>query len=744
MQLQHEEVSLHDLLVNLRARRRVIVWTVLASLAAATVYCVLATPRFDSTAVVQVQKDGSESLGLDSMLGGGAGATDSLSANVELETQAHILQSDSLALETIKILNLEHTADFDKKSFLSSLMSSKTDDASTPLENSPRRRVRALKIFQRNLTVQPVTGTRLIEISYMNPDPKVAADVVNTLTQALSDYTFQTRYQATNQTTKWLNEQLGGLRATSEGLQAKVLQLQRESGVYSQGTSDSQGKPQAYSIALDRLEQASQALRAAEQSRIVKEAISHAAESGDADLLSGLAGNTLSTDPGAAGNALAVIQNLRQQLATQQATLADAEVKYGSNYPKLDEMRAGIAQLQKNINQEIARVADRAKSDYQIAQQTEDSTRKQFEEAKKDASALNDKMIQYMVVREEADQSRTLYDDLLKRLDEAGVLAGLHSSNITVVDPGRASDKPKVPSFPKIYLSAFVIGLILGVALALLIHTLDRKISGITAFEEMFGENVFGALPLIEQTAKAEGSATGASSLAASLSPHSTYMEAVRAIRTSISLSQLREPPKVILVTSSIAGEGKSTFSVNLATTYAQSGKKTLLIDTDLRRGLLRMRLNIPRSKGLSELLAGVEAEPTIHAINGIPNLYLLATGTPPPNPTDLLSSASMREWIDRLRNSYDCIILDSAPVLPVTDSVALNSDVDVTVILGRSNYTEKVQVRRAFQILSRNSNHFIGLVLNGLDPRDASSSGYYGYHGYRDYVYGGEDASGQ
>ena len=186
------------------------------------------------------------------------------------------------------------------------------------LEDAPERRRRALAVFKKNLTVKPVAGTRLIEIDYLNPDPKLAAAVVNELTAELVDYTFQTRFIATNQASAWLTGQLSELRIQSEELQAKVVNLERDSGVYSLGTVDAQGREQAYSGVLDQLQQATTALALARQSRILKGAISQAAETGNAEMLSGLSGNTMLNSM-SMNNTLTLIQTLRQQESSQRA-----------------------------------------------------------------------------------------------------------------------------------------------------------------------------------------------------------------------------------------------------------------------------------------------------------------------------------------------------------------------------------------------------------------------------------------
>jgi capsular exopolysaccharide synthesis family protein len=727
--LPEKELTLRDLFLIYRRRRRIVYGTLLLFGALAAIYCAFCTRRYEATGTLQVQKESSDSMGLDNLMGAEADSySDPLDANINLQTQASILQSDTLALRTIEDLHMEGTQDFQRRwnpvGWVLGMFSPAgvPDPAQAKLEDAPRRRRSALVTFSNNLKVKPVSGTRLIEISYRNPDPKLAAAVVNKLAQNLIDYTFQTRYDATNQVSEWLSGQLGELRKNSEDLQEKVVDLQRQSGVYSLGVTDSQGHEQAYSGELDRLQQATLAMTQAEQSRILKGAIAQAASTGDAEMLSGLAGNTVGGNSQAMSNALALIQSLRQQEATQQAAIQEAEAKYGASYPKLVEMRGNVAGLERSIHQEVDRIRGRAKSDYAVAVQTEASTRSQYELAKQAASKLNDKAIEYSIAREEADQSRGLYEDLLKRLKEAGVLAGLKSSNITVVDPGRTPAKPNRPNVPLYMAIALGGGLFLGYCGALLVDTLDSKINGITDLEESLGHKILGALPLIDTAHLQEG-------LIAINEPQSTYVEALRAIRTAVLLLQSAAPPKVLLVASAISGEGKSTFSSNLAAVLTQHGQRVLLVEADMRRGAFRRRFHLRGEPGLSSLLTGQTEQPAFSHVAEAPNLDVLVSGHSAPDPAELLGSETMRTWIERWRQQYDFVVLDGTPVLPVTDSVILNSFADATLLLARDRMTEKVQVKRSYQTLTSDGKHYVGVVLNGLSQDD---SGYYGYYGYR------------
>jgi succinoglycan biosynthesis transport protein ExoP len=583
----------------------------------------------------------------------------------------------------------------------------------------------ALLVFGNSLKVKPSPGTRLIAISYLSSDPKVSAAVVNTLIESLIDYSFQTRFDATNQAAGWLSGQLSDLRQQSESLQRQVTDLESKSGVYSIGTVDAQGRTQSYSDVLDKLQSATTAVSQAEQNRILRGAILHAAENGDAEMLSGLAGNSLN---GAAVNSsLTVIQNLRGQQATEQATLQQAEAKYGRAYPKLDELRGNVAGIQRSIDQEIERLKGRAKSDYDNAVQTENDNRNQYNSLKAQADTLNNKSVNFAIVRQEADQSRELYQELLKKFKEAGLLEGLKGSTITVVDPGRIPGKPAKPNIPLYMAIAIVGGFFLGCCLALFADTMDSKINTIDEVERISNGNLLGITPLFDAKLAASNG-NGAPPLASLEDPQSLFIEAARALRTEILLKSSGEPSKVILVTSSVPGEGKTVLSANLAVLLAQSSKKVLLVDTDLRLGAMHTALNLPPGTGLSELLAGQVLQPEIHTVSAVPNLDALQAGATPANPSELLGSSSFERWLSVWREEYDYVVLDSAPLLPVTDSLTLATLSDITLLVARPGLTEKSQLGRSYQLLTRSSKHIVATVLNGLQPQEEGYSSYFGY----------------
>jgi succinoglycan biosynthesis transport protein ExoP len=745
-----DALTLLDLWKMLRRRRWVIFTILLLLIGAAIVASIFSTRRYEAKGEIQVQKDSSDALGLDAMMGSAAGATDALDANITLQTQAKILESQTLGLQVVDQLHMTDTADyqshFNPIGWVLGLLSPKgvPDPGFAPLEASPRKRDHAFSVFKANTKIAPVAGTRLIEVSYTSSDPKLASAAVNSLIQGLIDYNFQTRYTATSQASEWLGKQLSDLRGDSEQLQRKVAELQKDSGVFTFGGEDIQGKGIAYSTILDQLQQATVNLTQAQSNRVIRGALYEAAKTGDPEMIASLSSSSLMSGASpAVGTSLTLIQTLRTQEATQKAAISEASAKFGSAYPKLDEMRANLGSIEQSIRAEQGRLLKQTGSDYAVAQQVEDHMRSIFEQQKTGAEAMNNKAIQYALVRQEAEESRGLYERLLSRLKEAGVLEGLKSSNITIVEPGRVPSRPSKPDVKLYLLAAIAGGLILGLGVAFCMEAMDSKVRDMQVLSSRYGDSLFGELPFERvRTASVRGEGEAVPSrLFTVADPASAYSEELRALRTAILLARGGSPPKVILVTSSISGEGKSTLAANLATLLAQQGKRVLLVDADLRRPILHTIFGMENLAGLSNLLTNeVVTEKVVDSVRhveGIAGLYLLTAGQIPPYPSELLGSEQMTALVGVWRERFDFIVMDGAPILPVTDSVVFAPLADQILLLARHGVTDRALLEKSFRLLhSRSPGTSIGVVVNAI-KRSAESYGYgYGY-GYGSHAYG-------
>ena len=733
---ERREWTLADIFAVFRRRRQYLVASLAVFLLLVTAYCLLATPRYQATGEIEVQKQSPGVFGIENdALGSGSNTeADSLDFSMTLETEAGILQSSTLALDVIKDLKLETTDDYypPHKSRIQlpawlTFWKKPVEPLSVPLDDAPNRRYVVLKIFAGHLKVAAVPGTRLIEISYSDPDPQRAPVVVNRLIQALTDYTFQARFNAAVQASSWLSNQLVGLRKQTEALQEKATRLQRDTGFFGDGES--------HNVVLARLESLNGALIAAESNRILKEAIYHVSESGDPELISGLAGNSAVGATPAMTNSLALIQTLRSQEAGVRAEIAADNTRYGAAYPRLAELHAQLDGLDKSIQDEVHRVGERTRTDYEIALQAEDSARQSFDKQKALANETNDKAIAYELARQEADGSRNIYQGLLSRLKQAGILEGLRSTNLTVVNPARVppTNRPHSPNVPLYYAAAVAAGLFIGCSSALVRELQDNSVRSLQELEAMLGGRLLGVIPRFKDRmlrSRATGTLPGPDHHSSAAYDAAPFLEALRSLRTSLLTLHEGQPPQMVLVTSSIAGEGKSKLAANLAVVLAQLNARVLLVDADLRCPTLHRELGMNGATGLGAALTR-DIPPEISAHPHFPSLSILCGNATPPLPSELLGSKTMADLLARWRTEYDFILLDSPPVLPVTDARILSRMCDATLLVARYGFTSRQAVQRSHQLIQQQlpAHAVIGAVLNAVSGRSAD---YYEYYGYR------------
>jgi succinoglycan biosynthesis transport protein ExoP len=730
------ELTLREVGVMLTRRRFIIYVSLLICFLLAILALIVSTRRYKSVGEIELQKDSTASLGIQTTDNGDA-PSDALEANMIIQTQAQILQSDSLALRVIEDLHLEQTDDYRQNWSPLEWVTAFFGNGGTPdpkngtLENSPHRRMRVLKIFHRKLTVKPIAGTRLIDVEYLSPNPELAAAVVNHLLQGLIEKGFQARYDATMQATTWLSSQLAELRNKTLELQAQEVKLQQEAGIFSLGQTDKDGHDQVYNPSVDKLQMATQAATQAQQNRILKGAIDEVARSGNAELISGLAGNSVGGgSPAAMGTTLSLIQNLRLQEATLQGQLQELSAKFGPSYPKIAELRSNLNAVQAAIRTEVARVAGRAHNDFMIAQQAEQKTRQDFNSSKSEAEALNNKTIEYQMVRQEADQTRTVYDDMSRHLKESGLLAGLRSTNISVVDWAKPSDTPAKPIVLLYLCGSVLVGLIVGVVAALLRDVTDTKIQDLREISRELGPTPLCVLPYQKERPALTGGDgwVAKSPLPALDSPRSIFVESLRSLRTSLMLSRSGAPPRSVLVTSPLSGEGKSFLSWNLAILFAKQGRRVLLVDANLRHPWLHRNLEMSPVVGLSTLLTGLSpdhGDSVVIPVLEVPGLFLIPAGPLPPYPAELLGSHQMADLVKMWEVQYELVIFDAPPVLQFTDAVVLSSLVNSVLLMAKHQKTPLTALEKSYRMLEEvqaANGRKINIVINGVKEQPDES----------------------
>jgi capsular exopolysaccharide synthesis family protein len=721
------QIALSELIGILRKRRGIIVKTTLVIFALTLIYTLAATRRFRSESTIAFNRENTDSLELDEerAMIGEATAMDYI---VTQQTQVKALLSDNLALRVINELNLENTPDFKARQFPPDIFGKADDESALPLERAPHRRERALKVFHKNLDVQPIAGTRLIRIRFLNPDSQLTAKIVNSVVKNYKDQYFENRYNATMESSGWLANQLDDLKAKVAASQQKLVDYQKQAGIL--------GEDESHNIVMTRLEEVNKQLMTAEMNRIIAHTVSQLVRNGNPELVSGLISGSWDAASSMSPFALRHLEELRFQQSEVKLQYAAATTQYGVSNPKLVELKSKIDEIEGTIQGEIRNLAARAENDYVAAQQNEGALRAAFESQKAEANQLNDNAVQYTILKHEVESSRGLYDGLLKKFKEAEVLAGLRTSNILVIDEALPADRPARPMvLLNLGLGLFA-GLLCGLGTALVVDNTDDTITTAEDAEEIAKVPVLGVVPEWGLPTGRKGSTAiprlglrGGDILVHS-NPMSQSAEAFRAIRTSILQTSRKGTSTSILVTSSSPGEGKSVVSLNCAAAFAQQGARVLLVEADMRRPVLKACLNLDRSDGLSSLIKGQSSAPPIR-LPSLPNLLelsIIPAGPKSSYPAELLGSMRMKDLVTRWSTEYDYIVFDTPPALTVTDALSLAPLCTLVLLVARSGVTTKKALLRTTALFARLQPRVVGVVLNGLDPRSPEFAGYYGY----------------
>jgi capsular exopolysaccharide synthesis family protein len=633
----------------------------------------------------------------------------------ELETETAILRSDALASQVISAMRLDRDSRFSGPK-----PTAPTSDEAlsiSDIENDSSKTAALLGAFRSGLTVQVIPGSRLIQVNYTHSDPRLAADIVNALVRVFIEENFKTKYESVTQTSDWLTKQLADLQLRMQTSEEKLVRYQRDHGIV--GIDDKQN------IVISKLDELNRELTAAESDRIQKEADYRLASEGDPSTFAKLKND---------GSSL--IDKLQEKTADLDTQLAQLTTQFGPGYPKVLELKNQLKQVQTEIAAEKTRMQTKLRDAYLAAAEQERLLRAEFEAQKKQANQLNESSIEYSLLKRDADSNRELYQDLLQKLKEAGVSAGLKSSNIRVVDVARTPTSPISPNVHRNLTLGFLIGLGLGIALAFVLENMDRTVRNL---EELAGTSalpVLGLIPLQVTSSRYQrkrltmisnnGVNPESPALVAYLRPKSEIAEAFRSLRTSILLSAFGAPANVIMVTSSLPQEGKTTISANTALVLAQAGSRVLLVDADLRRPGLAKMLGLKATGGLSTLVSGMERfEDVVVRFSKVPDLWILPAGPVPPQAAEMLGSARMAELIAGWRKEFDHIVIDTPPCLSVTDAAVLSPHVDRVLLVARAGQTQKPTFRRACSLLLQVNARGRGAVLNGFDTR--AESYYYG-----------------
>jgi polysaccharide biosynthesis transport protein len=665
-----------------------------------------------------------------------------------VKTQCEILRSRSLASYVVLNQGLAQDPDFvgkkTKPGTIATLKSSikgsilgffGVHSARKPLEDSQSAGAANVNAglvgaYLGALQVKPVTETDLVKIIFTTTNPGLSAKLANAHAHAYIREGIELHTQANAEAERFLREKLVELKEKLEKSELALNNYRRDKGIIP-GLMSMDGKE---TVVIDRLSELSKELTSAQVARIGLEAEVEQINKSEFDEI-----------PEAMSSA--GVSAIKTQMAALDGEYAAMSQQFKPDYPPLAQLQGKRQELQRRFRAELKKFADTAEASYRAAKIKEGSLQEEMNKQRAQALSLNDAAVGYTILQREVDTNRDLYNSVLQRMKDVGLAAESQSSNIVVLDEAEVPGGPSSPHKTMATLQAMAFGLALGIALAFLIEYQDKTLKTPDEVEFYLRLPNLAAVPSFSRPdsrtfnrARLDGGSSKSvpavrREIAGSLSRYSVIGEAYRALRTALMLSRAGAPPKTILFTSAANSEGKTVSAINTAVVFAHTGARVVLVDVDLRRPRCHKVLGVENHLGLTEVLAGTRQVRDLVRTTDIDGLALLSAGSIPPNPSELVGSEKMRETLAYLAGEFDLIVLDSPPLMPVTDAMLLSTMVDGVVLVVNSSKTAKQHVKAACARLEFARAKVFGVLLNEVDVNSPHYKHYRQYYGgYGDY----------
>ncbi|MGD0361489.1 MAG: polysaccharide biosynthesis tyrosine autokinase [Bryobacteraceae bacterium] len=691
----------------LRRHRWKILTFVLACAIATLIVSARLTPIYESTVTVDIDRQVPSAI-----IGQDAARSPLNDADQFLATQVKLIQSDSVlrpVAQKYRLLDLEKEA--------SDVTPQKS--ASEAEDEAP--------ILLKKLKVTRPPNTYLLLISYRSPQPRLAADVANAVAQSYVQHTYNIRFKSSASLADFMEKQLEELKAKMERSSAALAQFERELNVIN--------PEEKTSILSARLLQLNTEYTNAQTDRVRKESAWKSVQSGTLEAAQvSTQGENLKT--------------LSAKLDEARQKFADTRTHYGPNHPEYRKAAVQVEEIERQLQQSRSNAAQRVEVEYRESVNREGMLRKAVGETKTEFDSLNARSFEYQSLKREADADKSLYEELVRKIKEAGINAGFQNSSIRIADPARAAIHPVFPNMKLNVLLAFLFSSLLAVGCAVLSDLLDASVRDPEQVHTLFQTDVLGSLPMVKTwrrglvaTISSEPGSTalvrGEETAAAPPDRTTTgFEEAVRTLRNSILLGSFDRRLRSLMITSATPAEGKTTTAVHLAIAHAQQKHKTLLIDCDLRRPGVHSKLGINPETGLASVLQnGLQWREKIVKLAGLDDLDILPTGFSTRRAADLIGRR-LPEILEDAGTEYDLIVVDSPPILGFPEPLQMAAAVDGVVMVAKAGETNRKTVASALGTLQRVRANVVGLVLNSVTSNMSDSYRYYGYYGkyYRYY----------
>lgn len=579
----------------------------------------------------------------------------------------------------------------------------------SPEEEAERLIGSLAAMISAGVTVAPVSDSQIFSITYRSDDPAFAARVVNTLADEYIESYLDARLGATRKASEWLTDRLGGLKESLLQAERRLQEFTEQEKLVDMEGITTLGARQIADLT-ERYNEARQKRITAQN---IRQEVQRVGRASTAQYL---------TVPAVQRHEL--IGSLRQMQADAQRRVNELGRRYGVKHPRMIAANSELTSIQEDLTSEVDKVIAGIDTEYQLALRTEETLREQLEQAKADFRDVNRKDFELKELQRDVDTNRQLYDLFFTRMQETSQAGGFEKANARVIDAAQIPGAPVSPNKRMILMVGLLGGLLLGVAGAVLQGILDNTVKSPEDVVNKLNARLLGTLPLQKEDKDGHFESYWENS-------QSTYAEAVRTIRTSVVLSGLDKPHKIIVITSSLPTEGKSAISLNLGAAFALM-ERTLVVGADLRRPTLAAKCGLPaKHPGLSNYVAGDMKLDECIAQFGDQGLFVMPAGLIPTNPLELLSSKKFRDTLETLEEHFDRIIIDSAPVHAVSDALILATYADTLIYVVSADATSATVARRGLERIATSNTPVAGVILNRFNAEKASK-----YYGASEYAY--------
>lgn len=723
MMLREKEIHLRDYLNILRKRKLIVFSIFIIIFTVVLIKTLTATPIYEASTRLLIEKTDVSPL----MPNYGYASYDP----EFLQTQAQIITSYPVAKKVVKQLNLEQTYDSyvagrDESGFslnavvgwikglyavvakITNNVFAKPVKTIQEIEEEETSRADAIaQMIRSAVTVEPLEETKIVNVSFMSANPELALIIANATAKAYIDQLLEMKMQASNYNRKWM-----GIKGEEEA--EKLKKAKKALNEYMKANDIVTVQDRA-TIIPQKLSQLGSELAKAEtrQKELetlyakIKKSLNNYEE--------------LETIPVIADDS--VLKLIRDQILKVEQNIMEQSKKYGPKHPVMVRVKSELTILKTKRNQEIRHIIKTVKNRYELANSNTRDLWELLDKTKKEAVNLNEKFIQYEILKREIENHQNLYNALTSKADEQSITEKAQNINVWVVEKAQLPEFPSKPNRKRNILLGIIMGLFGGVGMALFLEYLDNTVKTPDDIEERYN------IPVLSTISKSKDKDKDLYKLILD-EPSSAIAESFKSLRASIMLSSSDSPPKTILVTSMAPKDGKTTIALNLAMAIAGSGSKVLIIDCDLRRPMLHQVFGLENKKGLSTFIAGTSGIKIIR--EGLPeNLSLITSGPIPPNPSELMISKRLKDLVRALKDKFDFVIFDTPPIISVSDTLIMSKIVDASLIVTRFGKTTYEMMNHGLKQMADIEAKVIGTVINAVDEK---KSGYYYYHYNKEY----------